>query len=190
MRITGGGLSGLTIKVPRGIRPTQDRVREALFSILADRVRGAAFADLFAGSGAVGIDAVSRGAAKVCWVERGRGAGRLLKENVNRLCRDTSTSLRIAAGDVFRFLQRENDLGPYDIIFADPPYALGKSGEKEKDAAALLKAVSASRVLSENGLFIIEQAAGRSCGRAAGWESIDKRTYGGTSLEFMRPENS
>lgn len=151
LRITGGELGGRQIRVPDGpVRPTQDRVREALFSMLGDRVVGARFLDLFAGSGAVGIEAWSRGAAQVCFVENNKRAYLILRQSVNELCASAGaekssraesasalpqtdvSSSHPPAGELRRtetvmsdagvFLEKRVAPEPFHIIFCDPPY--------------------------------------------------------------------
>jgi 16S rRNA (guanine(966)-N(2))-methyltransferase RsmD len=126
MRVTGGTLGGRLLKVPKGdaVRPTQDMVRQALFSSFATLVPGSRFLDLFAGSGAVGLEAWSRGAAYVCWVESDPRAFRVLKENVETLCGPGGDELSVNGWktercDVFRFLEGAQKRGtPYNMIFA------------------------------------------------------------------------
>ena len=113
-------MGGRRIKAPDGaVRPTQDRVREALFSMLGDRVPGCRFLDLFAGSGAVGIEAWSRGAAFVCWIEAHPRVCAVLKKNVSDLCDGRTRVLRCNAEP---FLKKWLEEEPFHIIFADPPY--------------------------------------------------------------------
>lgn len=111
------------------MRPTTDRVREAWFSALGDRVVGARVVDLFAGSGALGLEAASRGAAEVTLVERARAAVSAIRSNIERLGAGDTCSL--VADDVFRFLRRVEE--PFDVALADPPYGTG-------DAARLVEA--------------------------------------------------
>ena len=106
-------------------RPTSDRLRETLFNVLAPRISGAAFLDLYAGSGAVGIEAISRGAAYVTFVERAPDAARTLRDNLERL--GIRSGFRIRAGSVKVFLTaRSSNSGPkpvrYEVVFLDPPY--------------------------------------------------------------------
>ncbi|MBI3987315.1 MAG: RsmD family RNA methyltransferase, partial [Lentisphaerae bacterium] len=141
MRITGGVLGGRRLRVPSGpVRPTQDRVREALFSSLAAFIPGARVLDLFAGSGAVGLEALSRGAAFVCWVESNRRVFAVLHENIRTLAGDASARMGpkedagglppgidpAVAGLVLRealdFLSAAPPEAPFDLVFADPPY--------------------------------------------------------------------
>jgi 16S rRNA (guanine(966)-N(2))-methyltransferase RsmD len=121
MRIISGSLKGGTVRAPRGtaVRPTSDKVREALFDILQERIAGASFLDLFAGVGAVGIEALSRGAERVSFVEKKPTPLRFLEENIAALrLSDRASIYRV---DVLAFLSRPQG-GPYDIVFADPPY--------------------------------------------------------------------
>ncbi len=106
----------------RGVRPTTDRVREAWMSILGDRLRGATAADLFAGSGALGLEALSRGAAHVTFVERHRRAVRVLKRNVRTL--DARAAAAVIRTDVLSHI-RVLEAGHYDLALADPPYDHG-----------------------------------------------------------------
>ncbi len=129
MRISGGESKGRRITPPgRGrsagsakVRPTSDKVREALFSILGERVEGAVFLELFAGTGAVGIEALSRGARRTVFVDNSPGSVRLIRENVESL--GYRERAAVVAKDALAFLRKTaRELGPYDIVFADPPY--------------------------------------------------------------------
>ncbi|MDI6840352.1 MAG: 16S rRNA (guanine(966)-N(2))-methyltransferase RsmD [bacterium] len=118
MRITGGEVGGRRIKVPRGIRPTQDKVRTAIFNILGDRIKDVKFVDLFAGSGSVGIEAISRGASEVIFVEKSRKVVSVLNENLKSL--GYMEKSKVINGDALKV-----KLKTPDIIFADPPYDMG-----------------------------------------------------------------
>jgi len=196
MRITGGNLRGRKVLVPRtGVRPTQDRVREALFSSLQTRLGGACFLDLYAGSGVVGLEAWSRGAAVVQWVEADRRTFRLLKANIEDLCgmgdkAVDSNEVRCSGADVFVFLKRGLADGRFDIIFADPPYekeAGANSGCRdsfscEGGAGRLLAAVRDACVLSPGGIMILEQGANEPSPETEGWTVVRDKVYGGTRL--------
>lgn len=173
------------IKVPRtAVRPTQDKVREALFSILGDRIHGARFLDLYAGSGAVGLEAWSRGAEFVCWIENDRKAHSRLVENVRDLC-DHGT--RVLAGGVVALLKRGVDSeSAFDIVFADPPYE--KVMSEECGVRNLLIAVGEGGVLKDGGLFILEKAARGEVSVPQGWKLVDERSYGRTKLCFFGKE--
>jgi 16S rRNA (guanine966-N2)-methyltransferase len=120
LRIIGGRHRGRRLKFPAGldIRPTPDRVRETLFNWLQPRIDGARVLDLFAGSGALGLEALSRGAAHATFVERDRGAG----DAIEAVAREWQESaVRVVRGDALAWLERAND-GAYDVVFLDPPY--------------------------------------------------------------------
>jgi 16S rRNA (guanine966-N2)-methyltransferase len=120
LRIIAGSAKGRRLEAPRtpDTRPITDRAKESIFSSLGDRVSGARVLDLYAGSGAFGLEALSRGSASAVFVERGREAVGVLRRNVE----STGLGGRIVADDVVRFLERNVDT--YDLIFVDPPYAL------------------------------------------------------------------
>jgi 16S rRNA (guanine(966)-N(2))-methyltransferase RsmD len=123
MRISGGESKGRKIKPPKhgGVRPTSDKVREALFSILGGRVDDAGFLELFAGTGAVGIEALSRGAARAVFVDSSVKSARLISENLEAL--GYRERAAVVAKDVLQFLKKTaSELGPFDIVFVDPPY--------------------------------------------------------------------
>jgi 16S rRNA (guanine966-N2)-methyltransferase len=179
LRISGGALRGRTVAVPPGARPTEGRVREALFSIWGDRLPGARFLDLFAGSGAVGIEAASRGAARVLCLEDDARAVRVLRRNVEELGGEKG---RISAWRVPlpRGLSRVVEQGepPFDLIFADPPYAFD-------DYEELLRRVAP--VLAEDGEAVVEHSARAPLAEeVAGLTRVSERQYGETALSFYR----
>jgi 16S rRNA (guanine(966)-N(2))-methyltransferase RsmD len=124
MRIIAGMYRSRALEAPAGraTRPTSDRLRETLFNVLAPRMEGARFLDLYAGSGAVGIEAISRGAAQVTFVERAPAALKALRANLDRL--GVREGFRIHAGSVGSFLRKSGaGEGPgFDVVFLDPPY--------------------------------------------------------------------
>lgn len=185
MRITGGEFGGRNLKVPKTdlVRPTQDRVREALFNILQFEVPGADFLDLFAGSGAVGLEALSRGAKSVTFVEQNRTHLKVLRENLSLICpsqASTSTAVVVSA-DCYRYLATYSGAG-FSIVFADPPYALGE----EKGYASVLATLAARGVVRPGGLFIAEMTAVQKAEETPGWELFRDRTYGKTRLCIWR----
>jgi 16S rRNA (guanine(966)-N(2))-methyltransferase RsmD len=121
LRVVGGSAKGRKLKAPKGlkIRPTSERVREALFDILGLEIIGASFLDLFAGTGAVGIEALSRGAGKVVFVEKDNHIRKIIRENLS-IC-GFSEQVRIWAKDA-RMVLDSYRFKPFDIIFIDPPY--------------------------------------------------------------------
>lgn len=197
MRITGGEFGGRNLKVPKSdaIRPTQDRVREALFNIIQFEIAGADFLDLFAGSGAVGLEALSRGAKSVTFVERERRHLAVLNENIESLkpgraevergvsARSASTlnDATVVAADAYRWIATYAGPG-FSIGFADPPYALGE----EKGYASVLATLAERGVIRAGGLFIAEMTAVQKAEETPGWELIRDRTYGKTRLCIWR----
>ena len=184
MRITGGEFGGRNLKVPKSdaIRPTQDRVREALFNIIQFEVPGSDFLDLFAGSGAVGLEALSRGAKSATFVEANRRHLAVLKENLDS-CRVQSSAVAVAVvgADAYRWIAAYSGPG-FSIGFADPPYALGE----EKGYAAVLATLADRGAIREGGLFVAEMTAVQKAEETPGWELIRDRTYGKTRLCLWR----
>ncbi|MFP5276858.1 MAG: 16S rRNA (guanine(966)-N(2))-methyltransferase RsmD [Acidobacteriota bacterium] len=120
MRVIAGRFRSRVLQAPAGLatRPSSDRLRETLFNVLTPRMEGARFLDLYAGSGAVGIEALSRGAAEVVFVERAAAALTALRANLEKL--GIRAEARVQAGTVCAFLSRIE--GPFDVVFLDPPY--------------------------------------------------------------------
>jgi 16S rRNA (guanine(966)-N(2))-methyltransferase RsmD len=133
MRIIAGEYRSRVLAAPAGMatRPTSDRLRETLFNVLAPRIAGASFLDLYAGSGAVGIEALSRGAAHVVFVERAPAALKALRINLERL--GITAGFEIHAGGVAGFLRAGSAGGPrrepYEVVFLDPPYEAAEEYE-------------------------------------------------------------
>ncbi|MFG1953298.1 16S rRNA (guanine(966)-N(2))-methyltransferase RsmD [Micromonospora sp. NPDC048830] len=183
-RIVAGTLGGRRIAAPpgAGTRPTSDRVREALFSaVQADLdLEGARFADLYAGSGAVGLEALSRGAAHVLLVESDARAARVIRENVAAL--RAAPAARLVSGRVATVLAAGPDGGPYDVVFADPPYAVS-----DADVTAMLAALVDNGWLAADALVVVERSS-RS-GPVAwvpGVTGERSRRYGETTLWYGR----
>ena len=186
MRVTGGCLRGRRIHVPRRrVRPSQDRVREALFSILAARVDGCRFLDLFAGSGAVGIEAWSRGASEVVWVEQDAGVLTVLRRNVTELC-GLDAAPHVVCGRVPALLKRGKVSGAFDLIFADPPY---RDGAAPGVVDGILGAVREATLLAAGGTVVIEVPEGGPVPSSAGWQCDRERRYGTTRLLFYERES-
>ena len=150
MRIIAGGLRSRTLQAPPGLstRPTSDRLRETLFNVLAPRIEGAAFLDLYAGSGAVGIEALSRGAERVVFVERAAPALNVLRTNLERL--EIKDGFEVRAGAVSAFLRRGG--ARFDVVFLDPPY----DAEAEYAAALGLLGGTASELLRSGAVVVAE----------------------------------
>lgn len=131
MRVIAGSFRRRTLQAPAGLatRPTSDRLRETLFNVLAPQIEDAFFLDLYAGSGAVGIEALSRGAACVTFVERGVSALKALRGNLQRL--NLTDSFRVESVGVMAYLRRARPAAArgFDIVFLDPPYDAGEQYE-------------------------------------------------------------
>lgn len=188
MRITGGEHCGRNLIVPKSdsIRPTQDRVREALFNILAPEIGGAAFLDLFAGSGAVGIEALSRGAASTTFVEGNRKHVEVLQRNLTVLSNGGEGTRRpakseVAVADVYHWISGYVGAG-FTMAFADPPYALGE----EKGYAQVLATLADRNVVRPDGLFIAEMTAVQHAEETPGWDLLRDRKYGKTRICIWR----
>lgn len=154
-RIIGGHAGGRRLKTPSGAatRPTSDRVREALFSALESRLgslAGLRFLDLYAGSGAVGLEAMSRGAGAVTLVESDRGTARLVQANAGTLGMHRA---EVAALPVARFLAQP-PRAPYDVVFADPPYPLG-----EAELTGVLELLVVHDWLAVGAIVVVERSA-------------------------------
>lgn len=183
MRITGGVLRSRRLAAPPGdrTRPTADRVREALFSILDARASLARVRvlDLYAGTGALGLEALSRGAGHVTFVEAARDAVRVLEKN----CLDLGVTERttVHALAVERCWTKVLRGGPFALVFADPPYADVRDGR-------LVRAVDASLagLLEPAGTFVLEHGKGDRAPLIAGLSAFDARAYGDTALAFYR----
>lgn len=179
MRIVGGALARRTIEAPRGrqTRPTTDRVREAIFNLLGARidVSGARVLDLFAGSGALGLEALSRGAARATFVERHGPTLAVARRNAESLgVLDRSTFVKADALAVLRRPSSE----PADLILADPPY----------DLSALPDLPTLARPhLLPAGLLVVEHDARHDFADAPGW--ILSRSYGGTVVSLFEGES-
>ena len=180
MRITSGEFHGRAITVPPGedVRPTQDRVREALFSMLGECVRGAVFLDLFAGTGAVGLEAVSRGAARAVFVESAPRSAACISANVERTKAGSRCEMHRA--DVLSWLASCSVTA--DIAFADPPYALGDQGVYEE----VMRLLAERGVIPPGGIFVAEMASRRACGESPAWELLRDRVYGQSRLAVYR----
>jgi 16S rRNA (guanine966-N2)-methyltransferase len=180
-----GTLGGRRIAAPAGqhTRPTSDRVREALFSALESltELRGARFADLYAGSGAVGLEALSRGAADVLLVEADAKAGRIIRENLALL--RAAPQARLVAAKVATVLGAGPPDGePYDVVFADPPYAV-----PVEELTAMQAALLDGGWLAADAVVVIERAT-RSAEPAwvQGLTAERSRRYGETTLWYGR----
>jgi 16S rRNA (guanine966-N2)-methyltransferase len=177
MRVIAGDYRGRRLQAPPGAktRPTSDRVREALFSVLGDRVHGARVLDLFAGSGALGIEALSRGAAEATFVDDAPGAIRAVKANLDML----GAEAEVRRADVRRFLGGARAAArQYDLVFLDPPYRL--AGRLGGELTAALPAVLAP------GAVVVAESDRREP-LELGLPILDERRYGDTLITIHGP---
>jgi 16S rRNA (guanine966-N2)-methyltransferase len=185
-RIISGAFGGRRLEVPDGAstRPTSDRVREALFGRLdhQDVLRGASVLDLYAGSGALGLEAVSRGAGAATFVESHRGTVHVLRRNISALLDTTGPApCQVLADQVERVLLRGADR-PYDLVLADPPYAV-----TEDDLADVLALLPRHGWLAVDATVVVERSARSPEPRwPAELASVDERRYGETRVWWAR----
>jgi 16S rRNA (guanine(966)-N(2))-methyltransferase RsmD len=175
MRVIAGSARGVPLVHPRdrGTRPIADRVKETLFAILAERVVDAHVLDLYAGSGAIGIEALSRGATAVTFVERGRAALAAIRENLRRTHLEAAAVVR--GGDVLRFLATDPG-GPYDLAVLDPPYA---------ERAILAPLTQIMRHLAPEGTVVVKHHWRTEIPAVPGLQPWRERRFGETSLTFL-----
>jgi 16S rRNA (guanine966-N2)-methyltransferase len=182
MRVVGGSLRGRVLAAPKtnAIRPTADRLRESLFNILVhaygDPVSGARVLDLFAGTGALGIEAVSRGASFALFVDDGAEARALLRDNVATL----------GLGGITRIFRRDatklgdaHPIEPFSLVFLDPPYGHGL-------AERALASARAGRWLATDALVVVEETVKADFTAPASFEELERRTYDDTALVILR----
>ena len=179
MRLTGGEHSGRLLKVPLdGTRPTQDKVRAAIFSSLAAMVPKTRVLDLFAGTGAMGLEAWSRGAAWVEWVESGKNALRVLRDNAQTLGVPPEAG-RVLASDVFKLLGFPCAGEGFDLALADPPYAEAKAGNWMGRLANLLLR---NNWVKPGGVFVFETEGRDPLPELSAWRLARDKTYGSTRV--------
>ncbi len=185
MRVIGGDLRGRRLAGPTDdggharLRPTSDRMREAIFNILAHgnypAFDGARVLDLFAGTGAMGIEALSRGAAGAVFVDDGREARALLRRNIDAL--NIADRARIVSGDALRFAGAGG--GPFDMVFCDAPYAKGLTGP-------VIDALAAGAALADNAVIVVETAADEPLDPPPALDLASERRYGAGKIRILR----
>jgi 16S rRNA (guanine966-N2)-methyltransferase len=180
MRVIAGSAGGVRLAVPRhGVRPTMDRVKAAIFSSLGEAIIGARVLDLFAGSGALGIEALSRGATSVVFVEADRESIEAIEKNLAK----TKLMGRVQRQDVFTFLRQQSNREKFEIVFADPPY---DNAENEgTDTAKLLNNVRLPQLLEPSGIFVLEKRPDETISDLKLWRIIRQKTYGATEVLFL-----
>jgi 16S rRNA (guanine966-N2)-methyltransferase len=175
LRVAGGEARGRRLKAPKGIRPTQGMVKEAIFNLIGPRIDGAHVLDLFAGSGALGIEALSRGAASVTFVDREPRGLAILRQNLDTL--DLRERARVVRGDVVRWLEGSpEEIKRAGVVFMDPPY----------DDVVLDRALKViDREVS--GATVVAEHSRRQDMPALGRLQVDRqRRYGDTMVTVLR----
>lgn len=181
MRIISGSARGRQLATFSGkdIRPTPDRVREAIFSILTSKLgsfNGVNTLELFAGSGAQSLEALSRGASSAILVDSGRTASEVITENIKR-CRFES-KVRVIRQDVFKALPQLTDYAPFDLIFLDPPY-------NKNLLSTTIERIEHLNLLAENGIICAESSSKETLDDFTSINLIDERTYGSTRIHLL-----
>jgi 16S rRNA (guanine966-N2)-methyltransferase len=183
MRIVGGEFRGRPLATPRSqaIRPTTDRTREAVFNVLVHRfpgrLEGARVLDLFAGTGALGLEALSRGASFALFIEESVEGRGVIRDNIDRF------GLQGRAKIFRRDATRLGDVGtmkPFGLLFADPPYG------RDLGPRALRSALEGGW-LDVGALCVVEETAGHPLGQVEGFVELDRRLYGDTATTFLEP---
>ena len=178
MRVITGSARGVQLKTPEGLttRPTADRVKEAMFSIIQFEIPGAAVLDLFGGTGQLGIEALSRGAKSAVFVDAGEPACRLIRENLKRTRMEGQG--RVIRSDYLDYLTRCRE--QFDIIFLDPPYA-------EVFLENALKRITEIDILRSNGIIVAERPLGKELPwEFQGYQRSKDYKYGKTLLTIYR----
>lgn len=174
LRISAGAFKGRKIKSPyeKDARPLSGIIKEALFSILSDRIRESFFLDMFAGTGSAGLEALSRGAGKVVFVEKSPGQVKLIKENISSL--GVETKSEVVLSDVFSYSSPEKA----DIIFAGPPY-------RDNLSENIIRHCLEHNILCKGNILIIQHHRKEKIGKIENVEMKDSRKYGISSLDFF-----
>ncbi|MEO6742683.1 MAG: 16S rRNA (guanine(966)-N(2))-methyltransferase RsmD [Chthoniobacteraceae bacterium] len=182
MRVVGGIAGGIQLHVPKtDLRPTMDVVKNAIFSSLAEFVPGTRVLDLFAGTGGLGIEALSRGATSCVFVESDRRACDSIRRNLEKT---KLTGGQIVCADALRWVGRNAQPAAFDLILADPPYAGGKT---ECDfARELIVLPELIRALAPDGIFVLEHRPEEPLPLGAEWECTRDKRYGATAVAFLR----
>lgn len=173
MRIITGSAKGARLVAPKGLntRPTADRVKESLFNILSGEVIGKKVLDLFAGTGNLGIEALSRGANFAAFVDF--ATDKIIRENLKRVHFEEKSA--VFRGDVFKILKRlENENNIYDLIFLDPPYFKGLSQKT-------LEVLNSSSIFSDNGIIVVEHGLEEEFTEYSSLKKIREVSYGKTT---------
>lgn len=178
MRIIAGRFKGKILVSPQGMiaRPTTDRAKEGIFSSIQNRVNNSSFLDLFAGSGSMGIEAISRGASDVTFVEKNKDNLNVIRKNIKELKIIDDINIMFKHEDVLTFLEKNNK--KYDIIFLDPPY-------NYKNKEKILKYIIKNELLSEDGIIIFEMENKETLKLQSEIEVIKEKKYSISKFVFI-----
>jgi 16S rRNA (guanine966-N2)-methyltransferase len=191
MRITGGQAARRILKAPKGlaVRPTPDLVKQALFNSLGTRVVNAAVLELFAGTGALSLEALSRGAASAVCVERSSRHAEVLRSNF-QTARFPPETLQLRVQDVFTAVAQLAQAGaPFDLILADPPYGEKNLGRRSTSfAQQLLDDASLPRLLTPTGLFVLGHTKRDTLSLPAIWREVKVLKHGDSMMRFLTVE--
>ncbi len=182
MRVIAGSAKGTRLKTPKGmaVRPTSDRVKEALFSMLGLRINESLFLDLYAGSGAIGIESLSRGARACVFVDHKKENISLIKENLNKT-RLTEKARLIPVDAQKTVLKLAREGFKADLVYLDPPYAC-------KDIARVVQSIFSYQVIDQNGLLVVEHDT-KNRQWTEDFPVTREKRYGDTCLTFITPPN-
>jgi len=189
MRITGGSKRGYTFKLKidkLGIRPAKDFVRQAIFNIIREEAEGANVMDIYAGTGLVGMEALSRGASFCLFVDNNPRAIRIIENNLKKTALlDSARVLRYNAEKIGLYLDADDR--QYDLVFIDPPYADSERLSLEKGVGRIFVDLAASERLRRGALLIMEQRKrSQDLPRLEGLAAEDRRIYGDSKISFFR----
>jgi 16S rRNA (guanine966-N2)-methyltransferase len=194
MRITGGIASGRILQVPKGldVRPTPDLVKQAVFNSLGERVLNARVLELFAGTGALSLDCLSRGALHAVCVEKAHRPAQAIRANLAAAAALPTESLEIRLQDVFAALSQLSTTGSqFDLVIADPPYGEKNVGRRSQSfAQQLLDDVRLPQVLVPGGLFILGHARRDTLDVPDTWQEIRLLRHGDSVMRFLRQGGS
>lgn len=190
LRIVSGRFKGRRLRSPgsRAVRPTSEKVREALFQILCARIEGGTVLDLYAGSGALGLEALSRGAARCCFVERAPAVCALLEGNIEAL--GCASAARVIRGDACTIVRELNRRGErFDLVLADPPYATIRGQESE--CKKILQVMDRYDIFAPNALVVVEHCR-HECPPCdlTQLTIIRQQRYGDTVLSFYEARHN
>jgi 16S rRNA (guanine966-N2)-methyltransferase len=193
MRITGGTASGRILKVPKGldVRPTPDLVKQALFNSLGERVVNADVLELFAGTGALSLDCLSRGAAHALAVEKSARHARIIRDNLEAAA-FPGEKLEVRVQDVFVAVSQLAAAGrQFDLVVADPPYGEKNAGRRSHSLAQrLLDDAGLPQTIRPGGMLILGHARRDTLEIPPGWREVKALKHGDSMMRFLSPENA